>query len=106
MFKAGDVAGVYLHMETGEGFCTLNGRRLGMRKLNNRSCAPTVVSPNSLIKRITGDAGKKIIDGKFHIGKIYPCVGFFLDGTDVGLHLEVNFAGSEEHPFMYKGPFT
>lgn len=36
-FGKGDVAGVYLHMETGEGFCTLNGKKLKMGKLLMRS---------------------------------------------------------------------
>lgn len=34
-FKAGDVAGIGLDFETGQGFCTLNGHRLGLGELTN-----------------------------------------------------------------------
>ncbi|KAG5754659.1 hypothetical protein H9Q70_002679 [Fusarium xylarioides] len=51
-YGAGQTAGVCLNMETGEGFCTLNGRKLAMGdSFNNYNAA-------------------------FQFGKIYPCVGF------------------------------
>ena len=44
-------------------------------------------------------------DESFKHGKRYPCIGFDVQETGVGLHVRVNFDGSGSHPFMYKGPF-
>lgn len=83
-FKMGDVAGVGLDFETGQPFCTLNGTRLSM-----------------------GHSLKKVQDRNFHLGKLYPCVGFQVGKAGQGLHFEVNFGGSPtDHPFRYKGPYV
>ncbi|KAL6354446.1 hypothetical protein LRP88_11780 [Fusarium phalaenopsidis] len=80
-FKSGDVLGVCLNVNTGHGFCTRNGKRLDM-----------------------GNAFEGH-EETFKYGKMYPCIGFDLNATGVGLHVRVNFDGSGSHPFMYKGPF-
>ncbi|KAK7420800.1 hypothetical protein QQX98_002604 [Neonectria punicea] len=79
-YAAGDVAGVGMNLETGEGFCTLNGKRR--------------------------DVGPAFEGGKFKFGKWYPCVGVDAEEEGVGLHFVVNFDGSDRHPFKYAGPFV
>ncbi|VUC35735.1 unnamed protein product [Clonostachys rosea] len=78
MFGQGDVVGVGLDMKSGQGFCTRNGKRLDM-----------------------GDAFETL-HKKFNFGKLYPCVGFSLEGLGVGLHFRVNFDGSKDHPFKFE----
>ncbi|KAG5800556.1 hypothetical protein H9Q69_000443 [Fusarium xylarioides] len=80
-FGKGDTVGVCLNMETGAGFCTLNGKKLAM-----------------------GDIFKNH-DTAFQFGKMYPCVGFDVAPEGIGLKFQVNLAGSDNHPFRYKGPF-
>ncbi|KAF4884743.1 Ankyrin-3 [Colletotrichum fructicola] len=81
-FQAGDVAGVCLNVETGQGFCTRNGNRLNM---GNVFKAP---------------------DERFNSGKMYPCIGVGLDfEDDVGLRFKINFDGSDKYPFKYGGDF-
>ncbi|KAF5578241.1 hypothetical protein FPCIR_11643 [Fusarium pseudocircinatum] len=82
MFGSNFVVGVCLNMKTGQGFCTKNGKRLDM-----------------------GDIFP-LPDERFNYGKLYPCVGFDVTSEGVGLDFVVNFDGSEQHPFAYKGPFT
>jgi hypothetical protein len=36
---------------------------------------------------------------------MYPCVGFDSTEEGVGLRFVVNFDGSANHPFEYKGPY-
>ncbi|UPL02498.1 hypothetical protein LCI18_013432 [Fusarium solani-melongenae] len=79
-FKSGDVVGVCLNVDTGQGFCTRNGKKLNMR--------------NAL------EGHEK----SFKYGKRYPCIGLGGGSSGVGLHVRVNFDGSDTHPFMYKGP--
>ncbi|KAF5012140.1 hypothetical protein FDECE_1789 [Fusarium decemcellulare] len=81
MFGSGDVVGACLNMETGQGFCTRNGRRLNMGN--------ALQSPNERLR----------------YGKLYPCVGFYVNERGVGLHFIVNFDGSDRHPFKYQGSF-
>lgn len=78
-FGAGDVVGACLNLETGEGFCTLNGKKMNM-----------------------GNASEWT---KFKVVKMYPCVGVYTEEEGVGLHFVVNFGASSNHPFMYTGPF-
>ncbi|RTE82800.1 hypothetical protein BHE90_002705 [Fusarium euwallaceae] len=80
-FKSGDIVGACLNMDTGQGFCTRNGKKLNM-----------------------GNAFKDHEDS-FKYGKMYPCVGFDVGEDGEGLCVRVNFDGSGNHPFMYKGPF-
>ncbi|KAK7432976.1 hypothetical protein QQZ08_000447 [Neonectria magnoliae] len=78
-YSAGDIAGVGMNLETGEGFCTLNGKRR--------------------------DVGAAFETRKFKFGKLYPCVGISVDEEGVGLHFITNFDDSDDHPFKYPGPF-
>ncbi|RSL78383.1 hypothetical protein CEP51_008242 [Fusarium floridanum] len=80
-FKSGDIVGACLNTDTGQGFCTRNGKKLNM-----------------------GSAFKGHEDS-FKYGKMYPCVGFDVGEDGEGLCVRVNFDGSGNHPFMYKGPF-
>ncbi|KAH7244825.1 hypothetical protein B0J15DRAFT_537647 [Fusarium solani] len=80
-FKSGDVVGVCLNVDTGQGFCTRNGKKLNMG--------------NAFEER----------DERFRYGKMYPCVGFNITEEGMGLYFSVNFNGSGNHPFKYKGPF-
>ncbi|RSL58762.1 hypothetical protein CEP53_006033 [Fusarium sp. AF-6] len=80
-FKSGDVVGVGLNMDTGQGFCTRNGNKLNM-----------------------GNAFEGH-EGSFKYGKMYPHIGFDVSRKGIGLCIRVNFDGSGNHPFMYKGPF-
>ncbi|KAM6516370.1 hypothetical protein FALCPG4_014554 [Fusarium falciforme] len=77
-FKSGDVC---LNVNTGQGFCTRNGKKLNMG--------------NAL------EGHEK----SFKYGKRYPCVGFDVQEEGVELHFRVNFDGSGSHPFKYQGPF-
>ncbi|KAF5611338.1 uncharacterized protein FTJAE_14208 [Fusarium tjaetaba] len=81
VFGSKDTVGVCLNMNTGQGFCTKNGKRLDM-----------------------GDVFS-LPDERFNYGKLYPCVGFDVTSEGVGLDFEVNFDGSGQHPFEYKGPY-
>lgn len=38
-------------------------------------------------------------------GKRYPCIGFDLTEEGFELKLRINFGGSPDHPFKYKGPY-
>ncbi|KAH7129074.1 hypothetical protein EDB81DRAFT_950813 [Dactylonectria macrodidyma] len=79
-YAVGDVAGVGMNLEPGDGFCTLNGK-----------------------KREVGT----VFEGrKFKFEKLYPCVGVDVEEEGVGLHFVVNFGGSNGHPFKYMGPFV
>ncbi|WXC67156.1 hypothetical protein SNK03_012925 [Fusarium graminearum] len=80
-FRSNDVVGVCLNMKTGDGFCTRNGKRLNM-----------------------GNAFRTQ-NRRFDYGKLYPCVGFDVASSGVGLHFMVNFGSSSFHPFTYQGPF-
>ncbi|SPJ88726.1 uncharacterized protein FTOL_12620 [Fusarium torulosum] len=80
-FASGDVVGVCLNTETGQGFCTRNGKMLKM-----------------------GNAFK-LPDRRFNYGKLYPCVWLFLGPGGMGLHFTVNFGNTELHPFKYPGSF-
>ncbi|KAF6520633.1 hypothetical protein HZS61_014891 [Fusarium oxysporum f. sp. conglutinans] len=82
LFGSYFVLGACLNMKTGQGFCTRNGKRLDM--------GGAFSSP----------------DERFSYGKLYPCVGFDVSSEGVGLDFEVNFDGSGQHAFEYKGPFT
>ncbi|KAG5804164.1 hypothetical protein H9Q71_011248 [Fusarium xylarioides] len=64
-YGAGQTAGVGLNMETGEGFCTLDGKKLAMGDFfRNHNAA-------------------------FQFGKIYPCVGFDVESGGVGLKFQI-----------------
>ncbi|KAF4946652.1 hypothetical protein FGADI_11041 [Fusarium gaditjirri] len=78
-FASGDVVGVCLTTETGQGFCTRNGKRLKM------------------------GSAFKLPDRRFNHGKLYPCVGLFLGPKGMGLHFTVNFGNTELHPLKYLG---
>ncbi len=51
------------------------------------------------------DPGNTFDERKFNLGKLYPCIGMGLDSRDVGLHLKINLGVSDDHPFLYQGPF-
>ncbi|KAH7146763.1 ankyrin repeat-containing domain protein, partial [Dactylonectria estremocensis] len=78
-FGAGDVVGACLNLETGEGFCTLNGKKMNMGYASERT--------------------------KFKVVKMYPCVRVDTEEEGVGLHFVVNFRASSTNPFIYTGPF-
>ncbi|KAH6970509.1 ankyrin repeat-containing domain protein [Ilyonectria sp. MPI-CAGE-AT-0026] len=78
-FGADDVVGACLNLETGEGFCTLNGKKMNMGYASERT--------------------------KFKVVKMYPCVGVDTKDEGVGLQFVVNLGASSNHPFMYTGPF-
>lgn len=99
-FKSGDVVGVCMNVNTGQGFCTRNGKKLKMGKLPAQRWGTSVHRANFIV----GNAFKGH-EKSFMYGKRYPCVGFDLRKTGVGLQFRVNFDGSDTHPFMYKGPF-
>ncbi|RSM18641.1 hypothetical protein CDV31_002570 [Fusarium ambrosium] len=80
-FKSGDIVGACLNMDTGQAFCTCNGKKLNM-----------------------GNAFEGH-EESFKYGKMYPCIGFSTAFDGMGLCVRVNFEGSGNHPFMYKGPF-
>lgn len=104
-FKAGDVAGVGMDFQTGQGFCTLNGIRLRMGELLNGEDMlklKLVVCRAPVTDLVPGNSGSRLQNKEFHIGKLYPCVGFEIGE---GLQVEINFGGSPDHPFVYKGPF-
>lgn len=99
-FKSGDVVGVCLNVNTGQGFCTRNGKKLDMGKLPAQRWETSVRRADFRV----GNA----FDGHeeaFKYGKRYPCVGFDVREEGVGLRFRVNFDGSDTHPFMYKGSF-
>ncbi|KAG5751047.1 hypothetical protein H9Q70_006325 [Fusarium xylarioides] len=81
VFGSNDVVGVCLNMKTGQGFCTKNGKPLDMGGIF------------------------PLPDERFNYGKLYPCVGFDVTSEGVGLDFAVNFDGSGQHPFEYKGSF-
>ncbi|KAF5571075.1 serine threonine phosphatase 6 regulatory ankyrin repeat subunit a [Fusarium phyllophilum] len=81
VFGSNDIVGVCLNMKTGQGFCTKNGKPLDMGGIF------------------------PLPDERFNYGKLYPCVGFDVTSEGVGLDFEVNFDGSGQHPFEYKGSF-
>ncbi|KAJ3457220.1 hypothetical protein MRS44_014361 [Fusarium solani] len=99
-FKSGDVVGVCLNVDTGQGFCTRNGKKLNMGKLPAQRCEILIHRANSTI----GNAFEER-DERFRYGKMYPCVGFNITEEGMGLYFSVNFNGSGNHPFKYKGPF-
>lgn len=99
-FKSGDVVGVCLNVNTGQGFCTRNGRKLNMGKLPAQTREKSIHRVNFRVGNAFEGHEKS-----FKYGKRYPCVGFGVDERGVGLHFRVNFDGSRTHPFMYKGPF-
>ncbi|CAJ0555364.1 Ff.00g054290.m01.CDS01 [Fusarium sp. VM40] len=79
-FGKGSTVGAGLDMTTGQGFCTLNGKRLNMG--------------NAFEPR----------DKRFLFAKLYPCVGFDLTEGGTGLRLRVNLDQSTSHPFKYARP--
>jgi hypothetical protein len=99
-FKSGDVEGVCLNVNTGQGFCTRNGKKLNMGKLPAHRRETSIHRTNFML----GNAFEAH-EESFKYGKMYPCVGFDVTKEGVGLHVRVNFDGSDSHPFMYKGPF-
>lgn len=99
LFGSYFVVGACLNMKTGQGFCTRNGKRLDMGKRS--FCAYF----RQLAYITTGSAFSSP-DERFNYGKLYPCVGFDVSSEGVGLDFEVNFNGSGQHAFEYKGPFT
>lgn len=42
---------------------------------------------------------------KFNDRKMYPCVGIDTTDEGVGLRFVINFGGSVDHPFKYKGSY-
>ncbi|KAK0622796.1 hypothetical protein B0T14DRAFT_494379 [Immersiella caudata] len=78
-FGKGDVVGVGLDLENGEGFVTLNGAL-----------------------REVGEA----FEGElFKYGIMYPCIHIDTKGGADKIQLKVNWGLSEDHPFVYMGPF-
>ncbi|KAH3991902.1 hypothetical protein HBI56_206560 [Parastagonospora nodorum] len=78
-FGANDIVGVGLNLESGKGFVTLNGK--------------------------LRDVGDMFEGEKFNDRKMYPCVGIDTTDEGVGLRFVINFGGSANHPFKYKGRY-
>ncbi|KAF2248595.1 ankyrin [Trematosphaeria pertusa] len=78
-YHTDSVVGCGLNMKTGKGYRTLNGKRL--------------------------DSWDAFDEHVFKKGKIYPCVGFPTDSEGNGLHVRVVLRKSQDHPFLYGGPY-
>ncbi|OAL54771.1 ankyrin [Pyrenochaeta sp. DS3sAY3a] len=78
-FGAGDTIGAGLNLKTGKGFVTLNGTMM--------------------------DVGNAFKAQRFNGRKMYPCVGFPVAESAIGLSFSINFSGTDDHPFMYKGQY-
>lgn len=96
-FQASDVIGCGMDMETGEGFCVKNGKRLDLGELAidfYHRC------PSRCANAALGNPPFKW--DKFKYGKLYPCVGIVVDEDSAGLRVRVNL-GSKKHSFKYRG---
>jgi hypothetical protein len=94
-FGAGDTVGVGIDVNTGEGFCTLNGARRDVGECDHH----LITSCNeSCTNTLEGDAFKK---WKFKGRKLFPCVGVDMREEGVGLRFVLNFGGSTAHEFEY-----
>lgn len=70
-----------------------------------QKCGLPTALCHSCVNIVAGEAAdEKFKQKKFHVGKIYPCVGFDVEESGVGLRFEVNFGQSLQHPFAYQGP--
>lgn len=59
----------------------------------------------SRLARVDQTSGDAFDEHVFKKGKIYPCVGFPTDSEGNGLHVRVVLRKSQDHPFLYGGPY-